>query len=443
VSAPIFISFSSKDQEIAETIYQALEARSLDCWIAVRDVPPGENFQEAIVRALRAARVMVLVFTSNANNSDEVKKELVLAGRHRVTVVPVRVEDVVPGDAFVYEFATRQWVDLFKDWEREIERLAAQIRHILQNSKAGVNDTAQAPAVASPPLTLKPSSSRQPMILAAALLVVLSVAGAAFYLKLWATKSPAAATTAVTEMAPTQPATSALPTQTAARRPLESSPASAAPAPAAPRLSLAPPPLAVQAGPHVSAAAPEASPSPLAPPPAPAAFSAPATPTANPDDAEWQKASGAATRVAITNYLKNFSAGTHVQEAELKLAGLILGGTGTGKAFDGAWETIWTCTNVGAHPGYTFRFSGQVKAGVYHGLKGVKGQPSSMDLNGKIEADGSAAFFGEIIVGSSVVALGAARGTPSDFHALAHFEGTSGNGTRIEGRACSLSFAKE
>src|SRR6204780_5458654 len=125
VSAPIFISYSSKDQDIAETIYQALEARGLDCWIACRNVNAGENFQEAIVRALRAAKVMLLVFTSNANNSDEIKKELVLAGRHRVTVLPLRVEDVVPNDAFAYEFATRQWIDLFKDWEREIDRLGA------------------------------------------------------------------------------------------------------------------------------------------------------------------------------------------------------------------------------------------------------------------------------------------------------------------------------
>ena len=55
MSAPIFISYSSKDQQIAETIYQALEARGHDCWIACRDVRPGENFQEAIVRALRSA----------------------------------------------------------------------------------------------------------------------------------------------------------------------------------------------------------------------------------------------------------------------------------------------------------------------------------------------------------------------------------------------------
>lgn len=127
---PVFISYSSKDRSIAETICQALESRGQSCWIACRDVKGGENFQEAIVKALRQARVMLLVFSSNANNSDEIKKELVLAGRHRVTVIPVRVEDVVPNDAFEYEFATRQWFDLFRDWEKEIEYLSLQIGKI-------------------------------------------------------------------------------------------------------------------------------------------------------------------------------------------------------------------------------------------------------------------------------------------------------------------------
>jgi hypothetical protein len=126
VSPPIFISYSSIDQKIAETICDALQSRGYRCWISCRDIGPGENFQEAIVKAIRSARLMVLVFTGNANNSDEIKKEVVLAGRHRVTVVPVRVEDVVPNDALAYEFATRQWIDLFKDWERQIDILTMQ-----------------------------------------------------------------------------------------------------------------------------------------------------------------------------------------------------------------------------------------------------------------------------------------------------------------------------
>jgi hypothetical protein len=66
------------------------------------------------------------------------KKEVVLAGRHHITVVPVRVEDVAPNDALAYRFATRQWIDLFTDWEREIERLVSQIGGLLsEGASAG------------------------------------------------------------------------------------------------------------------------------------------------------------------------------------------------------------------------------------------------------------------------------------------------------------------
>jgi TPR repeat protein len=123
----VFISFASKDRNFATTICEALEHRGLGCWIANRDIGPGENFQSAIFQAIRSAKVMVLVFSANSHNSDEVKKEIVLAGQCRLNVIPVRVEDVAPDDAFAYEFATRQWVDLFDDWERSIQRLVEQI----------------------------------------------------------------------------------------------------------------------------------------------------------------------------------------------------------------------------------------------------------------------------------------------------------------------------
>ena len=131
MNAAVFISHSSKDRKTALTICGALEHRGVRCWIASRDVRPGANFEEAVVQAIRVARVMVLVFTANANNSDEMKKEIVLAGQHRLVVIPVRAEDVVPNDAFSYEFATRQWIDLFENWENAIEGLVSQIEFTL------------------------------------------------------------------------------------------------------------------------------------------------------------------------------------------------------------------------------------------------------------------------------------------------------------------------
>jgi TPR repeat protein len=129
--ASIFISHASQDRRIAESLCASLEGRGFHCWLASRDVGGGENFASAIVRAIRAAKVMLLVFTANANNSDEIKKELVLASQNRLVVIPLRVEDIAPEDAFAYELATRQWIDLFDDWERGLERVAARIAAVL------------------------------------------------------------------------------------------------------------------------------------------------------------------------------------------------------------------------------------------------------------------------------------------------------------------------
>ena len=47
---PVFVSYATADRKQALAVCQALEARGTRCWISCRDVPPGENYQEAIVR---------------------------------------------------------------------------------------------------------------------------------------------------------------------------------------------------------------------------------------------------------------------------------------------------------------------------------------------------------------------------------------------------------
>jgi TPR repeat protein len=145
MSAPVFLSFASKDRSVALTICEALEHRGVKCWISCRDIHPGENFQVAIVHAIRAAKVMVLVFSANANNSEEIKKELVLAGQSKLVVMPVRVEDISPDDAFAYEFATRQWIDLFVDWEHSIQALIDQLENLAGVTPQSISSAEPAP----------------------------------------------------------------------------------------------------------------------------------------------------------------------------------------------------------------------------------------------------------------------------------------------------------
>ena len=127
---PVFISYATADRAEALKVCKAIERRGTRCWISTRDVPPGANYQEAIVQSLRTARAVALVFSDAANTSDEIKKELSLASRYHVPVITLRVKDVEPTDAFAYELSTRQWINAFEDWDNAIDTLVARVAQI-------------------------------------------------------------------------------------------------------------------------------------------------------------------------------------------------------------------------------------------------------------------------------------------------------------------------
>ena len=64
-----FISYASKDKPTADAVCAALEDAQIRCWIAPRDILPGADWSASIIDALDQCRVMILIFSGNANNS--------------------------------------------------------------------------------------------------------------------------------------------------------------------------------------------------------------------------------------------------------------------------------------------------------------------------------------------------------------------------------------
>jgi len=171
---PVFISYATADRAEALKVCKAIERRGTRCWISMRDVRPGENYQEAIVQALRTARAVVLVFTDAANTSDEIKKELSLASRYNVPVIALRLKDVAPSDAFAYELSTRQWINAFEGWDKSIDTLVARIA---QFSGAGTVAAAAAPHASR----RTPVGPRHWLVVATLGLLALVAAGAVWW----------------------------------------------------------------------------------------------------------------------------------------------------------------------------------------------------------------------------------------------------------------------
>ena len=92
----VFISYSSHDKQIADAICAALESEHIRCWIAPRDILPGTDYPKAIIEALNQSKLFVLVFSSNANRSKQVMREIERAASKELIFIPFRTEDVTP-----------------------------------------------------------------------------------------------------------------------------------------------------------------------------------------------------------------------------------------------------------------------------------------------------------------------------------------------------------
>ncbi len=97
-----FISHSSKDKRSVDAILAAIESAGVRCWMAPRDILPGESWASAILNAIGECRMMVLVFSANTCNSKHIIREVERAVHHGLTIVPIRIEDVMPTGELEY-----------------------------------------------------------------------------------------------------------------------------------------------------------------------------------------------------------------------------------------------------------------------------------------------------------------------------------------------------
>ncbi|MBA2433751.1 MAG: toll/interleukin-1 receptor domain-containing protein [Chthoniobacterales bacterium] len=128
----VFVSYSVKDKVVADAIVARLEADSIRCWVAPRDVVPGADWGESIINAIESSRIMVLVFTSSANASPQIKREVERAVDKDVYTIPIRIENIEPTKSLEYFISTSQWMDAFPPpMEAHLDFLAKTVKAIL------------------------------------------------------------------------------------------------------------------------------------------------------------------------------------------------------------------------------------------------------------------------------------------------------------------------
>lgn len=144
-SPSVFISYASPDRERAFEICRYLEDMGHRCWIAPRNIRAGHDYGEEIIRGIERARCFVLVFSSAANKSIYVKRELERAVSKAKPVFPVRLEDVLPAASLELHLASLHYLDAWNGVLRD--HISALARTLSGEGNAGPFP----PAPAHPP----------------------------------------------------------------------------------------------------------------------------------------------------------------------------------------------------------------------------------------------------------------------------------------------------
>ncbi len=129
----IFISYSSQDAETAGAFTDYVERHGITCWIASRDIPPGVEFEQAILDAIDSASAVVLILSNSANTSPFVKSEINHAFTIGKSIFTLRIEDVVPTRALTFYLKRHQWMDGFPPpLEQKLDRLLSTLLELNQ-----------------------------------------------------------------------------------------------------------------------------------------------------------------------------------------------------------------------------------------------------------------------------------------------------------------------
>lgn len=129
----IFLAYVVEEQRAAERLCQDLVRAGFDPWLDRKRLLPGQNWPRAIERAIAVSDFFLACLSRRSIGKrgrfqSEMRYALDCAAMlplEAVFFIPVRLEECRVPARIHQEF---QYVDLFPDWERGFERIAAVIR---------------------------------------------------------------------------------------------------------------------------------------------------------------------------------------------------------------------------------------------------------------------------------------------------------------------------
>jgi hypothetical protein len=142
MSHKVFISYSTKDADVANAVCKALEAEGVPCWIAPRDILPGEEYADAIIEALNNCQLFLVILSEESNSSPQVRREVERAVSKNLSILTFRIDNTILSKAMEYYLSNRHWLDASQTaFSKQLRSLSAAVQKLLEQPLVPKDET--------------------------------------------------------------------------------------------------------------------------------------------------------------------------------------------------------------------------------------------------------------------------------------------------------------
>ena len=140
MSYDVFISYNTKDTQIAEMAYHFIEARQLRCFFAPRNITEPD-WAAKIYNVIINTKAFVIIVSKNSLNSMEVAKEIALATNHSEYIFPLCIDESDIDGGTAYHLAPFNRIDAkTPPIEKKLIELADRVSACLQGNSTNLGN---------------------------------------------------------------------------------------------------------------------------------------------------------------------------------------------------------------------------------------------------------------------------------------------------------------
>ncbi|MBQ7339399.1 MAG: toll/interleukin-1 receptor domain-containing protein [Clostridia bacterium] len=111
----IFISYTTNDKAVADSLVAYLEGLGYDCFIAPRDIDPGKAYAANLMTAISNCKLVVLIASQSINNSEHCLNEVDVVTERKKPILPIFIEEFSLNDDYRYYLGRKQQIFAYPD----------------------------------------------------------------------------------------------------------------------------------------------------------------------------------------------------------------------------------------------------------------------------------------------------------------------------------------